>query len=135
MHLAAAKSVGDTCHGTGAVLGKCLLGVSVQSRTPQPPGAAVQMRLDGLRGAIGGRVPQGACVTGWPPFLFIYFVGEPKSKQAGCPPAPPPPLVEGSRTAGRSAAAAWLLCVCGCGLLLPPFSSFRLHSRSRSRFL
>ncbi|RNE95017.1 uncharacterized protein Tco025E_10236 [Trypanosoma conorhini] len=85
MHLAVAKSVEDTCHGTGAVLDECLLGASVQGLTPQPPGAAVQMRLGGLRGAIGGRVPQGACVTGWPPF---FFVGEPKSKQATRPHRP-----------------------------------------------
>ncbi|RNF05968.1 uncharacterized protein Tco025E_07694 [Trypanosoma conorhini] len=71
MHLAVAKSVEDTCHGTGAVLGECILGVAVQSLTPQPPDAVVQMRLGGLRGAIGGRVPQGACVTGLTPFFLL----------------------------------------------------------------
>ncbi|RNE95041.1 uncharacterized protein Tco025E_10224 [Trypanosoma conorhini] len=72
MHLAAAKSVGDTCHGTGVVLDERLFYVSVQSLRPQPPDAVVQMRLDGLRGAIGGRVPQGACVTGLlSPFFLV----------------------------------------------------------------
>ncbi|RNF01726.1 uncharacterized protein Tco025E_08569 [Trypanosoma conorhini] len=69
-----------------------------------PPDAVVQMRLDGLRGAIGGRVPQGACVTGWPSFLF--FVGEPKSKQTTRPHIPRLWL-RASHAAGRSAVAAW----------------------------
>ncbi|RNE98351.1 uncharacterized protein Tco025E_09240, partial [Trypanosoma conorhini] len=38
MHLATAKSVGDTCHGTGAVLGERIFYVSVQRLAPQPAG-------------------------------------------------------------------------------------------------
>ncbi|RNE95211.1 uncharacterized protein Tco025E_10120 [Trypanosoma conorhini] len=133
MRLAAAKSVEDTCRSTGAVLGECLLGVSVQSLAPQPPDAVVQMRLDGLRGGIGGRVPQGACVTGLTPF---FFVGELlKKRQTGYPPAPPPPLVEGSRTAGRSAVAAFLffsVCSVSAALyLFPSFSPFALSTASQ----
>ncbi|RNE96481.1 uncharacterized protein Tco025E_09725 [Trypanosoma conorhini] len=87
MRLATANSVGDTCHGAGAVLGECLLGVAVQSLTPQPPDAAVQMRLGGLRAAIGDRVPQGACVTGWPPFFLLGNFSK-KGKQAARPHRP-----------------------------------------------